>query len=148
MQRGKCKNYGKRAHTLFPTSPFRPPPTGTSKHTPNMAFACNKAQALRPRAAATRASRASRVHRAFATATAPNSSSGAGEKSTTGIVNVDVEDVLPLRTLRDKLTPKQSPFVIDNNGGVGFVDENDRVMLNALHYGSDVSAGATCINGA
>jgi len=112
-----------------------------------MAFACNKAQALRPRAAATRASRASRVHRAFATATAPNSSSGAGEKSTTGIVNVDVEDVLPLRTLRDKLTPKQSPFVIDNNGGVGFVDENDRVMLNALHYGSDVSAGATCING-
>ena len=113
-----------------------------------MAFACNKAQALRPRAAATRASRAPRVHRAFATATAPNSSSGAGEKSTTGIVNVDVEDVLPLRTLRDKLTPKQSPFVIDNNGGVGFVDENDRVMLNALHYGSDVSAGATCINGA
>ena len=45
-----------------------------------MAFACNKAQALRPRAAATRASRAPRVHRAFATATAPNSSSGAGEK--------------------------------------------------------------------
>ena len=78
---------------------------------------------------------------------APSGADGkAEERSTTG-VDVDVDDVLPLRTIRDPAKAQMSPFVIDNNGGVGFVGENDRVMLNALHYGSPDSAGATCVDG-
>nr|AIN35079.1 phosphofructokinase [Dunaliella tertiolecta] len=57
------------------------------------------------------------------------------------------EDVLPLRNLRKHLKPMDSPFVVDNNRGGGFVGDRDRVRLHTVEYESQESAGAFCADG-
>ena len=51
------------------------------------------------------------------------------------------EDVLPCPTLRDVLEPRPSPFLINNYHGGGFVSDEDRVDLQAVHFASSRSAG-------
>lgn len=50
-------------------------------------------------------------------------------------------DVLPCPTLRDVLEPRPSPFVLNNYHGGGFVSDEDRVELQAVHFASRSSAG-------
>ncbi|KAF5833218.1 phosphofructokinase family protein [Dunaliella salina] len=57
------------------------------------------------------------------------------------------EDVLPLRNVRAHLKPMDSPFVVDNNRGGGFVGDRDRVRLHTVEYESQESAGAFCADG-
>ncbi|GFH19679.1 PFK domain-containing protein [Haematococcus lacustris] len=64
-------------------------------------------------------------------------SSGRVRDSTDGLV----PDVLELRHLRPYLAPRDSPFVIDNNRGGGFVGDRDKVRLHTVEYESDESAG-------
>lgn len=51
--------------------------------------------------------------------------------------------VLPCPTLRELLEPRLSPFVVNNKGyhGAGFVSDDDRVDLQAVHFASSKSAG-------
>ena len=59
------------------------------------------------------------------------------------------DDVLHVASMRGELADnaRPSPFCIDNNGGVGFVDDNDRVRIHALEYASSESAGSSCQEG-
>lgn len=50
-------------------------------------------------------------------------------------------DVLPCPTLRDILQPRPSPFLDNNYHGGGFVSDEDRVDLQAIHFASHRSAG-------
>eukprot|EP00884_Botryococcus_braunii_P013565 jgi/Botrbrau1/22209/Bobra.168_1s0040.1 len=50
--------------------------------------------------------------------------------------------LLECPTLRDKLTPRPSPYVFTNNFGGGFVSDDDRVALNSIKYASTESAGS------
>ena len=52
------------------------------------------------------------------------------------------EDVLACPDLRDVLEPRLSPFVLDNYHGGGFVSDEDRVDLQAVHFASRRSAGS------
>ena len=60
-------------------------------------------------------------------------------------------DYLEVPSLRQNLKPQPSPLLDrrDSNllGYEGFVSDDDRVMLQALAFGSQESAGATCVNG-
>eukprot|EP00891_Asterochloris_glomerata_P002507 jgi/Astpho2/2507/e_gw1.00048.51.1_t len=55
-----------------------------------------------------------------------------------------MEDVLECPMLREKLKPRQSPFVVHNNFGGGFASDQDAVALQSLHFASSESAGASC----
>eukprot|EP01023_Acetabularia_acetabulum_P008938 TRINITY_DN1393_c0_g2_i1.p1 TRINITY_DN1393_c0_g2~~TRINITY_DN1393_c0_g2_i1.p1 ORF type:complete len:553 (-),score=93.04 TRINITY_DN1393_c0_g2_i1:301-1959(-) len=59
----------------------------------------------------------------------------------------DQDDVLQCPTLRDKLKPKPSPFVVHNNFGGGFVNDSDRVALQSMKFASLDSSGAGCYGG-
>lgn len=50
-------------------------------------------------------------------------------------------NVLPCPTLRDHLEPRPSPFMLSNYHGGGFVSDDDRVDLQAVHFASRASAG-------
>ena len=50
-------------------------------------------------------------------------------------------DVLKCPSLRDVLEPRPSPFVSHNYHGGGFVSDEDRVDLQAVHFASQKSAG-------
>jgi 6-phosphofructokinase 1 len=50
--------------------------------------------------------------------------------------------VLHCRSLRDQLHPRPSPFIADNYRGGGFVSDDDRINLQAVHFASAMSAGA------
>jgi 6-phosphofructokinase 1 len=50
-------------------------------------------------------------------------------------------NVLPCPTLRDQLEPRPSPFMMSNYHGGGFVSDDDRVDLQAVHFASRASAG-------
>jgi 6-phosphofructokinase 1 len=50
-------------------------------------------------------------------------------------------DVLLCPTLRDVLEPRPSPFMLNNYHGGGFVSDEDRVDLQAVHFASRRSAG-------
>jgi 6-phosphofructokinase 1 len=50
-------------------------------------------------------------------------------------------DVLSCNTLRHVLEPRQSPFMLNNYHGGGFVSDEDRVDLQAVHFASRRSAG-------
>lgn len=50
-------------------------------------------------------------------------------------------NVLRCPTLRDVLEPRPSPFVVNNYHGGGFVSDEDRVDLQAVHFASRQSAG-------
>ncbi|KIZ06381.1 hypothetical protein MNEG_1568 [Monoraphidium neglectum] len=56
-------------------------------------------------------------------------------------------DILEVKTLRHKLTPRPSPFTKDNNAGAGFVGDKDRIRLHTVEYESELSSGAACGNG-
>ncbi|MEW5303819.1 MAG: hypothetical protein WDW36_006474 [Sanguina aurantia] len=56
-------------------------------------------------------------------------------------------DVLELKSLRQYLTPRDSPFVRNNNSGGGFVGDTDRIRLHTVEYESRTSAGAFCLDG-
>ncbi|KAF5837384.1 hypothetical protein DUNSADRAFT_4488, partial [Dunaliella salina] len=53
------------------------------------------------------------------------------------------EDVLEVPTLRNKLTPRRSPFYEHDNFGGGFVSDHDRVALNSMRFAGPNSAGAS-----
>lgn len=55
------------------------------------------------------------------------------------------DDTLECPDIRDKLSPRPSPFVLHNNWGGGFVSDGDRVALQSLKFASPESAGAGCI---
>ena len=61
------------------------------------------------------------------------------------------DDVLEVPSLRDRLQPRISPLKECERapllGYEGFVSDDDRVKLQALAFGSESSAGATCVNG-
>ncbi|XRB06807.1 ATP-dependent 6-phosphofructokinase [Pycnococcus provasolii] len=57
------------------------------------------------------------------------------------------EEVLQIETLRATLEPRPSPFTVDNNGGIGFCSDNDRIVIHSLEYASQESAGASCGQG-
>ncbi|BDA48396.1 ATP-dependent 6-phosphofructokinase 5, chloroplastic [Coccomyxa sp. Obi] len=57
----------------------------------------------------------------------------------------DPDDILDVKSLRDQLTPRDSPFVEDNNSGGGFVGDKDVVALEVSRYESDESSGAGCV---
>lgn len=42
------------------------------------------------------------------------------------------EDTLEVKTLRDVLTPRDSPFAWNDNAGGGFVEDDDRINLRAV----------------
>ncbi|GMH35503.1 hypothetical protein BSKO_03371 [Bryopsis sp. KO-2023] len=56
-------------------------------------------------------------------------------------------DTMPVKTLRDRLQPRDSPFVVDNNAGGGFVCDDDRINIQAVQFGSPESVGAECEHG-
>lgn len=56
------------------------------------------------------------------------------------------DEVLECPMLRDKLRPRPSPFVVNNNFGGGFVSDEDRVALSSIKFASGESAGAKCIS--
>ncbi|BDA40893.1 ATP-dependent 6-phosphofructokinase 5, chloroplastic [Coccomyxa sp. Obi] len=58
------------------------------------------------------------------------------------------DEVLECPTLRDKLEPRPSPYVISNNLGGGFVSDEDKVALTSMKFASGSSAGATCVGSA
>ncbi|KAK3262314.1 hypothetical protein CYMTET_28823, partial [Cymbomonas tetramitiformis] len=60
-------------------------------------------------------------------------------------LTVDLEDVLRCPNLRSRLTPRPSPF--QEADVTGFVSDDDRVLLQAVHYSSQRSSGATCLGG-
>lgn len=60
---------------------------------------------------------------------------------------VDSADVLEIKTLRKSLVPRDSPFVIDDNRGGGFIGDRDKVRLHTVEYASEGSAGAFCADG-
>jgi len=63
-------------------------------------------------------------------------------------LSVDAEeDVLEIKTLRAELQQRDSPFVMDNNAGGGFVGDRDKVRLHTVEYESAESSGAVCANG-
>lgn len=65
-----------------------------------------------------------------------------------GRLSVDAEeDVLEIKTLRAELQQRDSPFVMDNNAGGGFVGDRDKVRLHTVEYESAESSGAVCANG-
>ena len=55
-----------------------------------------------------------------------------------------LEDVLEVPDIRGLLEPQPSPFVVNNNYGGGFVDEDDRVAISSLKFASSSSLGAGC----
>jgi hypothetical protein len=55
---------------------------------------------------------------------------------------VDLDDVLEVPTLWQKLKPIPSPFVKTNYYGGGFVDEDDRIAISSIHFASEESTGA------
>lgn len=55
---------------------------------------------------------------------------------------MEMDDVLPVPTLWNKLRPRDSPFTSHNYYGGGFVDEDDRVALSSIHFASPNSTGA------
>ncbi|EIE26511.1 phosphofructokinase family protein [Coccomyxa subellipsoidea C-169] len=58
------------------------------------------------------------------------------------LVPTDASDeVLECPTLRDKLEPRPSPYVISNNLGGGFVSDQDKVALTSMKFASGSSAG-------
>lgn len=54
----------------------------------------------------------------------------------------DGGEVLTCPTLRGSLEPRPSPFLVDNYHGGGFVSDEDRVDLQAVHFASRKSAGS------
>eukprot|EP01024_Parvocaulis_polyphysoides_P035722 TRINITY_DN3172_c0_g1_i2.p1 TRINITY_DN3172_c0_g1~~TRINITY_DN3172_c0_g1_i2.p1 ORF type:complete len:555 (-),score=96.10 TRINITY_DN3172_c0_g1_i2:219-1883(-) len=60
---------------------------------------------------------------------------------------VEKDDFLQCPTLRHKLKPRPSPFVIHNNFGGGFVNDRDRVALQSMKFASVDSSGAGCFGG-
>lgn len=56
---------------------------------------------------------------------------------------LDLDDYMEIPTLHHKLRQRDSPFVETNYYGGGFVDDDDRVALSSIHFGSPVSTGAT-----
>jgi 6-phosphofructokinase 1 len=57
------------------------------------------------------------------------------------------DDILEIKLLRNYLTPRDSPFVVDDNRGGGFVGDRDKVRLHTVEYESAGSAGAFCADG-
>ncbi|CAK0755833.1 hypothetical protein CVIRNUC_002405 [Coccomyxa viridis] len=55
------------------------------------------------------------------------------------------DEVLECSTVRDRLEPRPSPWVINNNLGGGFVSDMDKVALTSMKFASGSSAGATCV---
>lgn len=51
-------------------------------------------------------------------------------------------EYLQIEDLRSYLTPRESPFVMDNNAGGGFVGDTDLVQINIMKYESEESSGA------
>ncbi|KAK9833229.1 hypothetical protein WJX74_010935 [Apatococcus lobatus] len=58
----------------------------------------------------------------------------------------DGEEVLQCPSIRDRLTPRDSPFRKHRNFGGGFVSDDDKVALSSMKFASHSSAGATCAN--
>jgi hypothetical protein len=57
--------------------------------------------------------------------------------------DIDLDDVIPVPNLWDRLKPTASPFTKHSNFGGGFVHENDRVAVSSIYFGSTSSTGAT-----
>lgn len=62
-------------------------------------------------------------------------------------IDLSDEDVLQLKTIRDKLERQDSPFVPTNNAGGGFVGDRDLCLLNTMVFESPDSSGSTCQGG-
>lgn len=54
------------------------------------------------------------------------------------------DEVMTVDTLASVLQPRPSPYCANNNNGEGFVHPRDRVMLQALEFYSEESAGSRC----
>lgn len=52
-----------------------------------------------------------------------------------------------IKSIREHLTSRDSPFIQDNNRGSGFVCDEDAINLHTVRFGSDDSAGAICDQG-
>eukprot|EP01026_Neomeris_dumetosa_P067681 TRINITY_DN6604_c0_g1_i18.p1 TRINITY_DN6604_c0_g1~~TRINITY_DN6604_c0_g1_i18.p1 ORF type:complete len:549 (-),score=58.31 TRINITY_DN6604_c0_g1_i18:869-2515(-) len=50
------------------------------------------------------------------------------------------EDYLEVKDIRKHSQPRQSPFIVDNNKGGGFVSDKDRVTLRSLRLAGEESA--------
>ncbi|CAL5226255.1 g9100 [Coccomyxa viridis] len=53
-------------------------------------------------------------------------------------------DLLECPNIRHELLARPSPYTASNNGGAGFVSDDDRVALNCITFASASSAGALC----
>eukprot|EP00894_Picocystis_sp_ML_P001334 jgi/Pico_ML_1/51851/g360.t1 len=54
------------------------------------------------------------------------------------------DEVMTIDTLASVLQPRPSPYCANNNNGEGFVHPKDRVVLQALEFYDDQSAGSRC----
>ena len=75
-----------------------------------------------------------------------------GEMLREGEVTIpNADDYLEVPNLRAHLRPRESPLKAGEMshllGHEGFVSDDDRVRLQALAFGSEQSAGASCVNG-
>ena len=53
-------------------------------------------------------------------------------------------EYLRIHDIRDSLVERDSPFVVDNNAGGGFVGDKDLLQINIMQYESEHSSGAQC----
>eukprot|EP00889_Picochlorum_renovo_P002190 jgi/Picre1/29220/NNA_004612.t1 len=53
-------------------------------------------------------------------------------------------EYLRIHDIRDSLVERDSPFVLDNNAGGGFVGDKDLLQINIMQYESEHSSGAQC----
>ncbi|KAG1663293.1 hypothetical protein FOA52_006334 [Chlamydomonas sp. UWO 241] len=56
-------------------------------------------------------------------------------------------DVLAVKNLRSFLSPRDSPFVVDDNMGGGFVGDMDKIRLHTVEFETSESSGSFCANG-
>ncbi|KAK9836290.1 hypothetical protein WJX81_002333 [Elliptochloris bilobata] len=61
--------------------------------------------------------------------------------------DIPEEDILELKTLRNELAPRDSPFAFNNNSGGGFVGDRDLCVTSASVYENETSSGSSCNGG-
>lgn len=62
-------------------------------------------------------------------------------------IDLSDDDVLQLKTIRDRLEKRDSPFVATNNSGGGFVGDRDLCLLNTMVFEGPDSSGSSCQGG-
>lgn len=62
-------------------------------------------------------------------------------------IDLSDEDILQVKTLRNKLHGRDSPFTETNNFGCGFVGDGDLCLLNTMVFEGPHSSGSSCQGG-